>query len=70
MAIKPISFSTDKKLDFGSGLLIIIMINKLILNLPYNIIELTKSGSIINILYIGVIDFIFLVVPMRLNDEV
>ena len=47
-------------------LLIIIMINKLILNLPYNIIELTKSGSIINILYIGIIDFIFLVVILKL----
>ena len=39
------------------ALLIVVMTNKLILNIPYNIIELTKSGSIINVLYIGLINF-------------
>ena len=48
------------------ALLIVVMTNKLILNIPYNIIELTKSGSIINVLYIGLINFIFLVIVLKL----
>lgn len=48
------------------ALLIVVMTNKLILNIPYNIIKLTKSGSIINVLYIGLINFIFLVIVLKL----
>lgn len=48
------------------SILIMVMINKLILNIPYYIVNLTGSGSIINIIYIGIIDFIFLLIILRL----
>lgn len=33
----------------------IIMVNRIILNLPYSILENTGTGSIINLIYIGAI---------------
>lgn len=50
-------------------IMIIIMINKLILNIPYYIVNLTKSGSVINILYIGLIDFIGLLIIIKLMSK-
>ena len=50
-------------------LIILVMINKLILNIPYYIVNLTKSGSILNILYIGIIDFIALLVIIKLLNS-
>lgn len=47
-------------------LLILIMINKLILNVPYYIVNLVGTGATINILYIGTIDFIFLLLIIKL----
>lgn len=57
------------------SIIIMVMINKLILNVPYYIVNLTGSGSIINILYIGIIDFIFLLLIIKLfkkfeNDDI
>jgi len=50
-------------------IVIIAMINKLILNVPYYIVELTGTGSIINIIYIGIIDFIFLLIIIKIIDK-
>ncbi len=51
------------------GIIIIAMINKLILNIPFYIVELTGTGSIVNIIYIGIIDFIFLLVIINILDK-
>lgn len=48
------------------SIIIMVMINKLILNIPYYIVNLTGNGSVINILYIGLIDFIFLLAIIKL----
>ena len=47
-------------------LLIVLMINKLILNIPYYIIKLVGSGTIVNLLYVGIIDFAFLLLLLKL----
>ena len=51
------------------ALIIIIMINKLILNIPYYIVELVGSGAIINIIYIGIIDFFILLLIIKLFEK-
>lgn len=51
------------------SIIILVMINKLILNIPYYIVNLTGSGSIVNIIYIGIIDFIFLLIIIRLFQK-
>ena len=48
------------------SLILIIMINKLILNVPYYIVDLVGSGAIINLLYIGIIDFSLLLIIIKL----
>lgn len=48
------------------SIILMVMINKLILNVPYYIVNLTGSGSIVNIFYIGIIDFIFVLIIIRL----
>lgn len=48
------------------SIIIMVMINKLILNIPYYIVNLTGNGSIVNIIYIGAIDFVFLLVILKL----
>lgn len=50
-------------------LIILVMINKLILNIPYYIVNLTGSGSIVNILYIGLIDFIAVLIIVKLLNK-
>ncbi len=57
-----------EKLEFIS-LIIIIMINKLILNIPYYIIDLVGSGAIVNIIYIGIIDLIITLIIIKLLDN-
>ena len=56
------------KLSNISAILIlsIIMINKLILNVPYFIIKEVGSGTIINLIYIGIIDYVFLLIILKL----
>ncbi len=49
--------------------ILLVMINKLILNVPYYIVNLTGSGSIVNIIYIGIIDFIFLLIIIKLLNK-
>lgn len=50
-------------------IIIISMVNKLILNVPYYIVDLTGTGSIVNILYVGIIDFIFLLIIIKIIDK-
>ncbi len=40
-------------------LILIVMINKLILNVPYYIIDLVGTGAVVNLIYIGIIGLIF-----------
>lgn len=40
-------------------LILIVMVNKLILNVPYYIINLVGTGAVINLIYIGIIGLIF-----------
>lgn len=42
-------------------LIIIVMINKLIINIPYYITDLVGTGAIINLIYIGIIGLIFVI---------
>ena len=48
------------------SIILIVMINKLILNIPYYLVELVGSGAIINLIYIGIIDFIALLIIIKL----
>ena len=48
------------------ALILIIMINKLILNIPYYIVDLVGSGAIVNLIYIGIIDFSLLLIIIKL----
>ena len=40
-------------------LILIVMVNKLVLNVPYYIIDLVGTGSVINLIYIGILGLIF-----------
>lgn len=51
------------------SLVIIIMINKLILNVPYYIVNLVGNGAIANIIYISIIDFIGLLIIIKLFEK-
>lgn len=51
------------------SIILIIMINKLILNIPFYIVDLTGTGSLVNILYIGIIDFVLLLVIIKLLNK-
>lgn len=44
----------------------IIMVNRIILNLPYSILENTGTGSIINLLYVGTIGLFFVLLINKL----
>ena len=50
-------------------LILIIMINKLILNIPYYIVDLVGSSAIINIIYIGIFDFLLTLLIIKLLDN-
>lgn len=43
-------------------LILIVMVNRIILNLPFSIIEVTKSGSPINLIYIGIIGLFIVII--------
>ncbi len=51
------------------ALIIIIMINKLILNVPFYIVDLVGNGAIVNIIYISIIDFIGLLIIIKLFEK-
>ena len=57
-----------KKIE-AIAIVLIIMINKLILNIPYYIVDLVGSGAIVNLLYIGIIDFILLLIIIKLFEK-
>lgn len=48
------------------SIILIVMINKLVLNIPYYIVKLVGSGSVVNLLYIGIIDFFVLLIIIKL----
>lgn len=47
----------------------IIMANRIILNLPYGIIQNTGTGSPINLIYIGIIGFLFVLLLNKLYEK-
>lgn len=51
------------------SIIIIIMINKLILNIPHYVVSLVGTGAIVNVIYIGIIDFIFSLILVKLFDK-
>lgn len=51
------------------ALIIIIMINKLILNVPFYMVDLVGNGAIVNIIYISIIDFIGLLIIVKLFEK-
>lgn len=50
-------------------IILIVMINKLILNIPYYIINLVGSGAIINVIYIGIINFLIILLIIKLMEK-
>ena len=59
------------KLDTSEAIsiIIIIMINKLILNIPYYIVDLVGTGAIVNLIYVGIIDFLLMLLIIKLLDN-
>lgn len=51
------------------SLIIIVMINKLVLNIPYLVISSVGTGVIVNIIYIGIIDLLFSLALVKLFDK-
>lgn len=51
------------------SLIIIVMLNKLILNIPFYITSLVGTGAIINIIYVGIIDLVFTLLLVKLFDK-
>ena len=51
------------------SLIIIVMMNKLVLNIPYLVISTVGTGVIVNIIYIGIIDLVFSLVLVKLFDR-
>lgn len=50
-------------------LILIVMVNRIILNLPFSIIEVTKTGSPVNLIYIGVIGLIIVILLNKLFEK-
>ena len=50
-------------------LILIVMVNRIILNLPFSIIQVTNTGSTINLIYIGIIGFFFVLLINKLFDK-
>lgn len=61
----------DYKLDTIEfvTLIVTILINKLVINLPYNILNVTKTGSIVNTIFIGIIGFFILSIMLKLENN-
>lgn len=43
-------------------LILIVMVNKLVLNIPYYIIDLVGTGALVNLIYVGIIGLIFVLI--------
>ena len=50
-------------------LILIVMVNRIILNLPFSIIQVTKSGSPINLIYIGIIGLLIVILMNKLFEK-
>ena len=44
------------------SIILIVMINKLIFNVPFYIINLVGTGTIVNLIYIGIIGLLFIII--------
>ena len=50
-------------------LILIVMVNRIILNLPFSIIQVTKTGSTVNLIYIGIIGLIIVILINKLFEK-
>ena len=50
-------------------LILIVMVNRIILNLPFSIIQVTKTGSPINLIYIGIIGLLIVILMNKLFEK-
>ena len=50
-------------------LILIVMVNRIILNLPYSILEITKTGTPINLIYIGIIGLLIVILINKLFEK-
>ena len=50
-------------------LILIVMVNRIILNLPFSIIQVTKTGSPINLIYIGIIGLFIVILINKLFQK-
>ena len=50
-------------------LILIVMVNRIILNLPYQIIETTRTGTPINFIYIGILGLLFVILINKLFQK-
>lgn len=50
-------------------LILIVMVNRIILNLPFAILETTKTGTPINLIYIGIIGLLFVILINKLFEK-
>lgn len=64
-------YKTDYKMQKYEAicLILIIMVNKLILNVPYYIINLVGTGAIVNLIYIGLIGLVFVLLLNKLFQK-
>ena len=51
------------------SLVLIIILNHIILNLPKNIISTTSSSSLLNIIFISILAFIFLIYVTKIFNK-
>lgn len=51
------------------SLILIVMINKLILNVPYYVVSIVGSGSPLNLIFIGIIDFLVVLLLLKLFEH-
>ena len=51
------------------SIIVIIMLNKLILNVPYIVISTVGTGIIVNLIYIGIVDLLFSILLVKLFEK-
>ena len=51
------------------SIIVIIMLNKLILNVPYIVISTVGTGIIVNLIYIGIVDLLFSILLIKLFEK-
>lgn len=51
------------------SIIVIIMLNKLVLNVPYIVISTVGTGIIVNLIYIGIVDLLFSLLLVKLFEK-